>query len=67
MLLMISLQLLLSRDVGKRSSKRHAEEDANILDALKVESPDAAVMFLEHLILERRSTVSSLVLGPTRS
>lgn len=51
--------MLLARDTGKRS-KTQAAEDINVLELLRDASPDAAIMFLEHLVLHRRSTVRLL-------
>ncbi|KZT24873.1 hypothetical protein NEOLEDRAFT_1134568 [Neolentinus lepideus HHB14362 ss-1] len=48
------LKLLISRDAGKRAGK--AEDDLVLLQRLRDASPVAAAQYLEHLVLQRRST-----------
>ncbi|TFK48950.1 hypothetical protein OE88DRAFT_1633535 [Heliocybe sulcata] len=48
------LKLLISRDAGKRAGK--AEDELALLERLRDASPVAAAQYLQHLVLQRRST-----------
>jgi hypothetical protein len=57
-----SLQLILSRDSGKRPAKTQEDEDVRLLAQIQEASPTAAQNFLEYLIFQKRSVVGILIL-----
>uniref|UniRef100_A0A0W0GCB0 Vacuolar sorting protein 39/Transforming growth factor beta receptor-associated domain-containing protein n=1 Tax=Moniliophthora roreri TaxID=221103 RepID=A0A0W0GCB0_MONRR len=52
------LNLLMPKETGKRRNK--PEEDKMLLEQLKESNPTAALQFLEHLILQRRSVTPDI-------
>ncbi|ESK88536.1 transforming growth factor-beta receptor-associated protein 1 [Moniliophthora roreri MCA 2997] len=52
------LKLLMPKETGKRRNK--PEEDKMLLEQLKESNPTAALQFLEHLILQRRSVTPDI-------
>lgn len=54
------IKLLMPKDTGKR--RERPEEDLVLLEKIKGANPAAGFQFLEYLVLQRRSTVSHLLL-----